>query len=161
MKNKSVNNELVPEWQDVEPTKVIANPALAVDYLNKVSIKEIIGDDAQQKLYEFVRTDTLSRLPDSQKTNPVILCIVERIARTFIYLDKFDRLLGSAPANEDMSTMKLCNKSMLDFLEEHRKWVELLSNVSYAESKGKKGRVLERLREIVYDTPIDSNGTTT
>ena len=155
-KNKHENRELTDLSQiakDKSNFDVIAvsSEKACKEYLDKLSFSEFLETDQDRALYDYIRKSFSEQLEPKAQGQPIFGALIERIARTSVILDKYERLLCGLKVNKEELESKSYKGTMyVTMLTEHRRCLESFANLHLAFNAKKKGKVLTTLRESVF-----------
>lgn len=154
LKQKHDNGQIVPiESHESFEKAVIAYSESAVkEYLDK-NVFDGALTEKERVLYEYTRKSIGESLEAKMLKNPILAALIERIARTSILLERFERLviLTDGLDREGLEKKTQRGSSYIVLLQEHRKCIETLVNIRWAYDQKKPGKTLARLRELVFE----------
>ena len=133
---------------DVARDIVAAEARIVSEYLDR-NVFDGTLSQPEKALYDYVRRIFSESLDSKQSANPVFGALIERIARTGIMLERFEKLVILAQGLETKATMK--GSSYITLLDEHRKCIETFCNVKWAYDTKKPKRTLEELRKVIFE----------
>ena len=122
-------------------------------YLSVIELKANgLLSDQELRIYQKIREEMWDGLPEKVRGEFVYVALIERVARTAVFLERIERLLlkMDVPA-----TSLLKGTAKMDYMkiqEEHRKCVELYANLRWAEDRKGKVRTLEEIRRSVIES---------
>lgn len=159
MRNKKPNSEALKLNASVLDISCAPRERIK-EYLERIKMESSAWlDEKERKRYEYVRKAFVDALPSEISNEAVYAALAERIARTTILLDRIElELLEPYKPEEPMTNVKELFSQMVNrrtfytkLLDEHRKFVEVFTNLRFAERGKSKTRMLERLREITEE----------
>ena len=158
MRTKKANSELIyPDEMGVDMALITAQNEALRQYLAKSSVEDML-DDKQRGLYSFIRTTMMENLTTKTRKGLVFACLIERIARTAVLLDKIERyiLVGNRATNKE--TFDLNNKEYTKITQEHRHCIETYENLRWALENKRNTKLVEKMREVSMDWDEEVSG---
>lgn len=157
MKNKKPNAETLLESREDFGTIVpVTESEQLKRYLKRSNFAKHLTNISEKKLYNFMRVKMLDAIGPGQKDNLVFIALIERIARTAVFLERFDKKLLEGDIPMTSLFLKGAGKSEYNVLQlEHRKCIESLINLKYAYEQKKSTKVLEELRKTIVSEVED------
>ena len=144
MKNKHPNQSLLPVESEVMN--------LGFDYLKEIDFCPLLEDDRLKNLYGSIRINLLGTLNTYQKRDLLFCAVIERIARTSIFLDKMERVFIKSQAPITSFSKDSARSDYILMQQEHRKCLEFFASIKGLDHKRGKVKVLEELRRTVSES---------
>lgn len=114
--------------------------------------------EKEKALYDYNRKMLSDSLDERTAKNPVMAALIERIARSGILIERFERLViqtdGLDRQQLERTTMR--GSSYITLLSEHRKCIETFVNIRWAYDQKKPKRTLETLRQTISQETEDA-----
>ena len=148
-KNKKLDADALVSSQDPAVDFVVADEAVLQEYMKSMDFSQLIGPERERNVYKRFKEALNSALSAGQKNDVVLAALIERIARTAVFLEKLERLMVSAEDVFNMASLKFDQKDYLQLQAEHRKCLEMYCNLKFLEKKKVRTTVLEELRRTV------------
>ena len=154
LKQKHDNGEITPieNHESFEKAVIAYNDSVVKEYLDKNLFDGSLSEK-ERALYEYTRKVIGESLDSKMMKNPILAALIERIARTSILLERFEKLviLTDGLDREELEKKTQRGSSYITLLQEHRKCIETLVNIRWAYDQKKPGKTLARLRELVFE----------
>lgn len=120
-------------------------------YLDTITLEGIPED--HMRIYKYIRTALVGELGAKGLARPTFAALIERIARTSVYLQIIEtKLITEDMFKEEFSVTPSDIHKNTDYMrlqKEHRDCIELFANLMFAEENKRKKKVLEELRKQV------------
>lgn len=146
MRNKNEKEEITQNHLDnTMDVAAVAKPKEIVKkYLESIDMRRLVGPNTNLDIYYQSRDILYEGLQKNANDDPVIAALIERVARTALILDKYDRkiIIGSEMTKDEMADYHKIQ-------EQHRKCLEAFKNITFIEHRVVKESVLERLKKTV------------
>ncbi len=158
MKNKKPNQTSLRQAGDESAIMVPAMNKTSLEmYLNRTSFSKYIKNIPEKRLYNWMRKKLMESVNDDQKKNLIFAALAERIARTAVFLERFDKKFMNEEVPVTSLFLKGAGKSEYNIIQlEHRRCIESFINLKYSYEQKKSTKVLEELRKtIVTETEGD------
>ena len=151
MKQKKENKE-IEVHEDFEKAVLAYDSSIVKEYLDMNTFQATL-DERDRALYDYTRKVFGETLDTKSQGNPVFGALIERIARTSILLERFESLVFAVGAidRHEISRYTERGSSYMTLLEQHRKCIEVLNSIRWANDTKKPQKTLARLREMVFE----------
>lgn len=138
--------------QHFDQAVIAYDSSLVKEYLDKNEFDGSLSEK-EKVLYDYNRRSLGESLDARMLKNPILAALIERIARTSILLERFERLviLTDGLDREGLEKKTQRGSSYITLLQEHRKCIETLVNIRWAYDQKKPQKTLAKLREMVFE----------
>ena len=109
-------------------------------------------DARERKIYQSIRESLLENLSLGQRQDVLLLALIERVARTAVFLDKLERVFIRRDTPMTSCEVEGGKSDYPKVMREHRKCIELLAGLKGSDVKKGRTRIMEELRRTVQES---------
>lgn len=152
LKNKKPDQEVLMTTTDFPSEIVVADATSVKNYLKNIDFTRYIESEEDKKVYGYVRRTFEKNLAGRAARDIVIGALIERVARTTVILNYYERLIFTSGLPKDVLDGKKGKSEYMAIQQEHRRCLESIKNLLFIEHKGKTRSKVELLRREINET---------